>query len=389
MGQGRVGALPLSEKRDAFVRLIATGVSVAEASRRVGVHRRTGMRWRHGRTVITTSGEKRHYPSVIMLSGRQLSPRFLSEEERVHLADLHRQGFGVRTIAAELGRSASTVSRELRRNSNPSSGQYRPFAAQRLAVDRRARPGRGKLLRDQVLREFVQGRLGTRWSPEQISQALRSEYPEDRNRHLAPETIYQAIYRPELGGLCRELPPVLRSKRRRRRPHRRADARRVGGLVGMRMLDERSPEAQDRTVPGHWEGDLIVGTDNRSAIGTVVDRCTRFVLLLHLPDGRHTADAVREALVLAMNDLPPSLRRSLAWDQGREMALHVQIAAALSMPVFFCDPHSPWQRGTNENTAAELAAVAAELNARPRKILGWQSPQTQLEAFLGRRSAPF
>ena len=134
MGQGRVGALPLSEKRDAFVRLIATGVSVAEASRRVGVHRRTGMRWRHGRTVITTSGEKRHYPSVIMLSGRQLSPRFLSEEERVHLADLHRQGFGVRTIAAELGRSASTVSRELRRNSNPSSGQYRPFAAQRLVA---------------------------------------------------------------------------------------------------------------------------------------------------------------------------------------------------------------------------------------------------------------
>jgi len=359
------------------------------------------MRWRHGRTVVTASGEKRHYPSVTLPSGRQLSPRFLSEDERVRLADLHRRGFGVRSIATQLGRSPSTVSRELRRNSDPSSGQYRPFAAQRLAVDRRARPGRGKLLGDRVLREFVQGRLGKRWSPEQISQALRLEFPEDRNRHLAPETIYQAIYRPELGGLCRELAPVLRTKRRRRRPHRRADARRVGGLVGMRMLEERSPEAQDRTVPGHWEGDLIVGTDNRSAIGTLVERSTRFVLLLHLPNGRHTAEAVREALVLAMNGLPPTLRRSLAWDQGREMALHVQIAAALSMPVFFCDPHSPWQRGTNENTngllrdyfpkgsdlrshtAAELAEVAAELNARPRKTLGWQTPQSQLEAFLG------
>ncbi len=405
MGRGRVGALPLSEKRAEFVRLIGAGVSVSEACRRVGVHRRTGMRWRHGRTVITVSGEKRHYPSVIMPSGRQLPPRFLSEEERVQLADLRRRGFGVRTIAAELGRSPSTVSRELRRNSDSSSGHYRPFAAQRLAVDRRARPGRGKLLGDQVLREFVQSRLGKRWSPEQISQALREEYPEDRNRHLALETIYQAIYRPDLGGLCRELAPVLRTKRRRRRPHRRADARRVGALVGMRMLEERSPEAQARTVPGHWEGDLIVGTDNRSAIGTVVDRCTRFVLLLHLPDGRHTAEAVREALVLAMNDLPPGLRRSLAWDQGREMALHVQIAAALSMPVFFCDPHSPWQRGTNENTngllrdyfpkgtdlrghtAEDLVAVAAELNARPRKTLDWQTPQTRLEAFLTRTSA--
>ena len=320
----------------------------------------------------------------------------------MHLADLRRGGFGVRMIAIELGRSPSTVSRELRRNGDPCSGQYRPFAAQRLAVDRRARPGRGKLLGDRLLREFVQGRLGKRWSPEQISQALRSEYPEDRNRHLVPETIYQAIYRRELGGLCREPAPVLRTKRRRRRPHRRADARRVSALVGMRMVDERPPEAQDRKVPGHWEGDLIVGTDNRSAIGTVVDRCTRFVLLLHLPDGRHTAEAVWEALVLAMHDLPPRLRRSLAWDQGREMALHVQVAAALSMPVFFCDPHSPWQPGTNENTngllrdyfskgsdlcshtAADLAAVAAELNARPRKTLDWQTPQTQFEALLGR-----
>jgi IS30 family transposase len=168
----------------------------------------------------------------------------------------------------------------------------------------------------------------------------------------------------------------------------------------MRMLDQRPAEAADRAVPGHWEGDLIVGADNRSAIGTVVERASRFTLLLHLPDGRHTAEAVRDALLAAMHQLPASLRRSLAWDQGTEMALHSEVAAALDMPVFFCDPHSPWQRGTNENTngllrqyfpkgsdlrvytAADLSAVTAELNARPRKTLGWDTPAERLSVVL-------
>lgn len=400
MVQGRRGPAPQTGKREEFARLIARGVSNAEACRIVGINRRTGKRWRHGRTITTSSGEQRHYPSVINQRAKEISARFLSEDERVRLADLVRQGAGVRTIAQDLGRSPSTVSRELRRNRDEATGRYRPFAAQQRAVERRARPGRGKLRRDPRLTAFVQDRLTTKWSPEQIASALRREFPDDPDRHVVPETIYQAVYRPELGGLCRELPAALRSRRRRRRPHRRPDARRAGALGNMRMLDQRPVEAADRGVPGHWEGDLIVGADNRSAIGTVVERASRFTMLLHLPGGRRTADAVRDALLAAMRPLPAALRRSLAWDQGTELALHTEIAAALDMPVFFCDPHSPWQRGTNENTngllrqyfpkasdlrvytAADLAAVAAELNARPRKTLDWDTPARRLHALL-------
>jgi len=255
------------------------------------------------------------------------------------------------------------------------------------------------LRHDLVLRQFVTARLGTRWSPEQISQALRREYPDDPGRHLVPETIYQAIYRPELGGLHRDgLSRVLRTGRRRRKPHRRPDARRAGSLVGMTMIDKRPAEAADRTVPGHWEGDLITGAGNRSAIGTLVERSTRFTILLHLPGGRHTAEAVRDALVAAMAQLPAPLRRTLTWDQGKELALHADITRALGMPVFFCDSHSPWQRPSNENTNGllrqyfrkgtdlrvhgpeQLVAVAAELNARPRKTLGWDTPAGRLAA---------
>lgn len=400
MVQGRRGPAPQTGKREEFARLIARGVSNAEACRIVGINRRTGKRWRHGRTITTSSGEQRHYPSVINQRAKEISARFLSEDERVRLADLVRQGAGVRTIAQDLGRSPSTVSRELRRNRDEATGRYRPFAAQQRAVERRARPGRGKLRRDPRLTAFVQDRLTTKWSPEQIASALRREFPDDPDRHVVPETIYQAVYRPELGGLCRELPAALRSRRRRRRPHRRPDARRAGALGNMRMLDQRPVEAADRGVPGHWEGDLIVGADNRSAIGTVVERASRFTMLLHLPGGRRTADAVRDALLAAMRPLPAALRRSLAWDQGTELALHTESAAALDMPVFFCDPHSPWQRGTNENTngllrqyfpkasdlrvytAADLAAVAAELNARPRKTLDWDTPARRLHALL-------
>ncbi len=337
-------------------------------------------------------------PSTAEL-GTEISARYLSEDERVTIADLQRRGLSVRAIAAEVIRSPSTVSRELRRNRDAGSDQYRPFTAQRLAADRRARPGRGKLIRDLVLREFVRDRLGKRWSPEQISQALREEFPDEPERHLVPETIYQAVYRPELGGLHRELPKALRTGRRRRKPHRRPDARRAGSLVDMTMLNQRPAEADDRATPGHWEGDLITGEQNRSAIGTVVERTSRFTVLLHLP-ARHTAEAVRDALADAMSQLPEQLRRSLTWDQGKEMALHSEVARALGMPVFFCEKASPWQRPSNENTngllrqyfpkgsdlrvhgSEELAAVAAELNDRPRKTLGWATPAGRLEALL-------
>lgn len=395
MVRGRPGPAPDVEKREWFARLIAQGVSNKRACQIVGIHRKTGTRWRLGRTIRLPDGRKRQYPGVINAPRREISPRYLSEDERIQIADLHRAGLGVRAIAEQLGRSPSTISRELRRNCHPGSDQYRPFAAHRLAVERRPRPRTGKLARDVELAAFVQDRLADRWSPEQICRALREEFPDQPERHLAHETIYQAVYRPDLGGLRRDLPPrLLRTGRRRRRRRRRPDERR-GSLVGMTMIDRRPAEAADRSVPGHWEGDLVVGAGGRSAIGTVVERSSRFTILLHLP-GQRTAEAVRDAIVAAFAPLPASLRRSLTWDQGKEMAYHREITQALGVPVFFCEKASPWQRPSNENTngllrqyfpkgtdlrahdADQLAAVAAQLNARPRKTLGWETPADRL-----------
>ena len=394
-GRGRPGPAPQTAKREQYAALIARGVSFSEACRIVGINRRTGKRWRHGRTIISSSGQRLHYAPVVGgARKREISARFLSEDERVRIADLRRAGEGVRAIARELGRDPATISRELRRNLDPKSSAYRPHTAQRLAEQRRARPRTGKLVADVELRRFVQDKLQRRWSPEQIARALRAEFPDQPQRHLVPETIYQAVYRPDLGGLCRELPKALRTGRLRRRSHRRADERR-SRLVNMTMIDQRPAEAADRAVAGHWEGDLITGEANRSAIGTLVERSSRYVILLYLP-GRHTAEAVRDAVIDAMKDLPAHLRRSLTWDQGSEMALHTEIAQALGMPVYFCAKASPWQRPSNENTngllrqyfpkgtdlrhhdTEQLAAVAAELNTRPRKTLSWQTPAARI-----------
>ena len=399
MGRRGPGALPQVEKREQYARLIGQGFSSLEACRIVGINPRTGKRWRHCRTITARDGRKLHYSPVITRGAvvrREISDRYLSEKERVQIADLRAAGAGVRAIAERTGRSPSTISRELRRNRDPDSGQYRPFTAHKLAAGRRARPRPGKIAADPVLRQFVAGRLEKRWSPQQVSRALPGEFPDDPARHVVHETIYQAVYRPELGGLRRELPArVLRTGRRRRRPHRRADQRRPNGIIAMTMIDQRPAEAAGRTQPGHWEGDLITGASNRSAIGTLVDRASRYTILLHLP-GRHTAEAVRDALVAAFSRLPPRLRRSLTWDQGKEMALHAEVTAALGLPVYFCDKASPWQRPSNENTngllrqyfpkgsdlrvhgADELAAVAAELNARPRQTLAWDTPAARL-----------
>jgi transposase, IS30 family len=399
-GRGRPGVAPQTVKREQYAALIARGVTNSEACRIVGINRRTGKRWRHGRTITSSSGQRLHYAPVVGgARKREISARFLSEDERVRIADLRRAGDGVRAIARDLGRDPATVSRELRRDVDPKSSAYRPHTAQRLAEQRRARPKTGKLVADVELREFVEGRLKRRWSPEQIAQALRSEFPGQPQRHVVPETIYQAVYRPDLGGLCRELPKALRTGRLRRKPHRRSEERR-GRLPNMTMIDQRPDEAADREVAGHWEGDLITGEDNRSAIGTLVERTSRYTILLYLP-GRHTADAIRDAVIDALKDLPPQLRRSLTWDQGSEMALHAEIAAALGMPVYFCEKASPWQRPSNENTngllrqyfpkgtnlhnhdAGRLAAVADELNTRPRKTLSWRTPAARLADVTG------
>ncbi len=399
MGRRGPGALPQVEKREQYARLIGQGFSSLEACRIVGINPRTGKRWRHGRTITARDGRKLHYSPVITRGAvvrREISDRYLSEQERVQIADLRAAGAGVRAIAERTGRSPSTISRELRRNRDPDSGQYRPFTAHKLAVQRRARPRPGKIAADPVLRQFVADRLEKRWSPQQVSRALPGEFPDDPARRVVHETIYQAVYRPELGGLPRELPArVLRTRRRRRRPHRRAGERRPNGIIAMTMIDQRPAGAAGRSEPGHWEGDLITGASNRSAIGTLVDRASRYTILLHLP-GRHTAEAVRDALITAFWHLPPQLRRSLTWDQGKEMALHAEITAALGMPVYFCEKASPWQRPSNENTngllrqyfpkgsdlrvhsADELATVAAELNARPRKTLAWDTPAARL-----------
>jgi IS30 family transposase len=321
----------------------------------------------------------------------------LSEDERVTLGDLRREGNTVRAIARALGRSPSTISRELARNQSP-DGKYRPFHAHRTAAAKRSRPGRGRLLRDPVLRKEVEDRLRDRWSPEQVSRHLTDRFPDDPSRHLVPESIYQAVYRPELGGLHRLTPKVLRTGRRHRRPRARPDARR-GRLVDMVMIADRPAIATDRCNPGSWEGDLIIGKDNRSAIGTLVERCTRTTLLLHL-GGQRGADAVRDALIDMFAEVPPELRISLTWDQGSEMAHHTQITQQLGLPVYFCDPHSPWQRPSNENTNGllrdyfpkstdlnvhtpeDLTRVAAELNNRPRKTLGWVTPAHLLTQIL-------
>jgi IS30 family transposase len=325
--------------------------------------------------------------------------RYLSLAEREEIAVDRAAGQSVRAIAAALGRSPSTVSRELARNSGPRG--YRAVAAQRRAEARAQRPKCAKLAASERLRELVAGRLRMRWSPEQIAATLKAEFPAQPEMWVSHETIYQAIYVQGRGALRRELATCLRTGRALRKPRRQAAGRtgRQNKIPDMVMISERPAQAADRAVPGHWEGDLIIGAGNHSAIGTLVERTTRFVMLLHLPHG-YDAPAVAAAMTAAMGTLPAQLRRSLTWDQGREMADHAQVTMATGLAIYFCDPHSPWQRGSNENTngllrqyfpkgtnlaahsKAHLAAVAAELNARPRKTLSWQTPAQALNRLL-------
>ncbi|MEU6864792.1 IS30 family transposase [Streptomyces sp. NPDC046876] len=390
------GRKRLTREREAYSRLMEQGVSNTEACRIVGINRRTGKRWRYGRN---PSGSKKAAPPLNAVEPPSASSRYLCEADRIHIAERLREKATIRAIAAELGRSPSTISREVRRNRHPGSGAYRPHAAQARADARRPRPKPGKIGQNPELRAAIQGALDKRWSPEQICHALRAQFPQRPEMHVVHETVYQALYVQGRGELRRELAGALRSGRARRKPQRQANCRQPRFTEPMVMISDRPAEAEDRAVPGHWEGDLIIGKENGSAIGTLVERATRYVMLLHLPNGRG-AEQVRDALQETVRRLPAHLKRSLTWDQGSEMAEHRSFTIATDVPVYFCDPGSPWQRGSNENTNGllrqyfpkgtdlsvhsreHLDAVAAELNGRPRKTLGWETPAERLHKLL-------
>ena len=378
-----------------------------------------------------------------------MSGRYLSFEEREDIAVLHAQSCGVREIARRVGRSPSTISRELCRNVSARSNEltYRASTAQWHAERRASRPKVSKLAADDALRGYVQDRLGGKiarpdgelvpgpevrwigrrrgrrqdrrwaksWSPEQISNRLRVDFPDDESMRISHEAIYQALYIQGRGALKRELVACLRTGRALRVPRARTKGRGKKFVTPQIMITERPAEADDRAVPGHWEGDLILGLGS-SAIGTMVERTTRFTMLLHLPpmEGHgtrprvnngpplagHGAGAVRDAIAAQIVTLPDQLCRSLTWDQGSEMAQHAQLRIDTGLDIYFCDPQSPWQRGTNENTngllrqyfpkgtdlsrhtRGDLDAVAHALNNRPRKTLDWRTPAEALNELL-------
>ena len=382
--RGRAG-FPRHIRRE-FWRLIAAGEQTEAAATAVGVSRTVSTRW------FSQAG------GMTPLALNDPSGRYLSITEREEIAVLSGH-VSVREIGRRLGRSPSTISRELKRNA-ASDSKYRARLAQAHAERRLRRPKASKLARREALREYVQNKLGgpQRWSPEQIARRVRMDFPDDEGMRVSHEAIYQALYVQGRGGLRRELSACLRTGRALRWPRRRVDSRR-SRIKNMVMISERPAEAADRAVPGHWEGDLVLGKNSASAIGTLVERTTRFTMLLHLPGG-HRAEAVRDVIAATILTLPAHLRRSLTWDQGLELLEHVDLNIATDLPIYFCDPHSPWQRGTNENTngllrqyfpkgtdlsihsAADVADIAAALNGRPRKTLEWKTPAEAFTALL-------
>ena len=425
------------EHRQAFWAAIARGLRTEDAAAEVGISRVAGAR------MFSQGG------GMATVSKLPISHRFLSFAEREDIAVHRASGCGVREIARLTGRSPSTISRELRRNAATHQGRlaYRASSAQWHADCRARRPKVAKLVANDALRDYVQARLsgavrrtdGTpvagpavswrkkrvrryqdrrwaqAWSPEQIARRLEVDFPNDVSMRISHEAIYQSLYVQGRGALKRELTACLRTGRALRVPRERRRRTSKAYVPAEIMISERPAEVEDRAVPGHWEGDLIMGL-NSSAIGTLVERTTRFTMLLHLPqmdghlEGLHTlhgpplaghgAEAVRDAIAESITTLPVQLRRSLTWDQGVEMAQHAKLRVDTGVEVYFCDPRSPWQRGTNENTngllrqyfpkgtnlarydAEELNAVAAALNGRPRKTLNWKTPAEALDELL-------
>lgn len=433
---GRPGVDQQDTKRG-FWKGIAAGLTSEDAALASGVSQAVGTRW------------FREAGGMAPISLVPPSGRYLSFAEREELALLRAQECGVREIARRLGRSASTISRELRRNAATRSGrlEYRATVAQWKAERAAKRPKVARLAENERLRAYVQERLagavtdaegrpipgpnvpwkgrrhgrradrrwGSCWSPEQISRRLRVDFPEDATMRISHEAIYQALYIQGRGALRRELSACLRTGRALRVPRARTRQRGKHFITPEVMISQRPAEIADRAVPGHWEGDLIIGL-NSSAIGTLVERTSRFTMLLHLPPmprhgpgarikngpalAGHGAEAVRDAIAAKIATLPAELRKSLTWDQGAELAQHAQLRIDADLAIYFCDPHSPWQRGTNENTNGllrqyfpkgtdisryaehELDAVAATLNRRPRKTLGWKTPAEALDELL-------
>ena len=425
------------EDRVRFWAAIAEGVKTEDAAAEAGVSSPVAFRWfRHA------GGVNPGLPATV-------SGRYLSSADREEIALWRAQQVGVREIARRLGRSPSTVSRELRRNASTRTYRldYKASIAQWHAERRARRPKVAKLVTDDRLRQYVQDRLsgvvqgadggvvgpvgpawkgrnkphrGDRawvqgWSPAQIANRLPVDFPDDQAMRISHEAIYQALYVQGRGALQRELVACLRTGRALRVPQARARQKAWAHVTPEVLLSERPAEVADRAVPGHWEGDLIIGLQ-RSAIGTLVERTTRFTMLVHLPRAEgygiiprtkngpalagYGAIAMKNALGATMTDLPEQLRRSLTWDRGKELAQHAQLKIETGLPVYFADPHSPWQRGTNENTngllrqyfpkgtdlsahgADDLAAVAAALNGRPRKTLGWRTPAEAFDEHL-------
>ena len=437
------GRPPVSTRseRQLFWTFIATGMSSEAAAAKAGVSQPVGTRW------FRKAGGMP--PAMFRSATKPLSGRYLSLAEREEIALLLVQGHSLQEIGRRLDRSASTISREVRRNATTRGGalDYRATVAQWHAERSARRPKAAKLASNTALRSYVEERLagvvrtdcgspvpgptvswkgrrhGPRqdrrwawaWSPEQIARRLVVDFPDDETMRISHEAIYQALFVQGRGALRRELTACLRTGRTLRTPRRRVALRGKNFVSPDIMISQRPAEADDRAVPGHWEGDLILGLGS-SAIGTLVERTTRFTMLLHLPRmegygagpsvkngpalAGHGAEAVRDVIARTITTLPQELRRSLTWDQGAEMAQHARLKVDTGVQVYFCDPQSPWQRGSNENTNGLLrqyfpkgidlsthspdaiAAVAATLNARPRKTLGWKTPAEALDQCL-------
>jgi IS30 family transposase len=402
-------------KKPLFWEQIRVGLLAGDAGEAVGVSATCGRRW-----FREAGGVK---PAVSKPKTSSSRPR-LTLEDRIEIHAGIYANESLRSIGRRLGRPASTIKREIDNNSelrcrytgrksgyrrkeafgarqsgSSAKVDYRAMSAHDRSADRARRPKLRRLAIDDTLREQVQSRLQLRHSPQQIAKRLRCDFPDDPEMWVSHEAIYQAIYVQGRGALRRELHQCLRTKRAIRRSQHQPGTR-AGRIPDMINISQRPPEVADRAIPGHWEGDLIMGsTASNSAIGTLVERSTRFVMLLHLPDG-HTAEAVQDAIIAKITELPEHLRLSLTWDQGGEMANHKAIAKATDLDIYFCDPHSPWQRGSNENTNGLLRQyfpkgtdlsfwgpgfldqVAVELNGRPRETLGWRTPAEALNELL-------